>query len=78
MSLVIKSRNAFKIKMDIETLQRYILAAQNAKENMLEGQTFTIEVSPIVDFEFQNLKTFSITTAVSRETDLKEQPLNIR
>lgn len=78
MSLVIKTRNAFKIRMDIEILQRYILAAQYAKENMLEGQTFTIEVSPLVDFEFQNLKTFSATTAISRESANTEQTFNIQ
>ena len=72
--MVIKSRNAFKIRMDIEMLQKYILAAQNAKENMLEGQVFTIEISPIVDFEFYNLKPFSSTTAIIRESEpMKEQ-----
>jgi len=72
--MVIKSRNSFKIKMDIEILQKYILAVQNAKENMLEGQVFTIEVSPIVDFEFHDLKTFKSTTAISRESEpMKEQ-----
>jgi hypothetical protein len=56
--------------MDIESLQKMIAAVTYAKENMLEGQMFLIEVDHRVDFIFEDLKLFKSSTYVSKETEL--------
>ena len=68
---------AYKIKMDVDTLQKMIAAVGYAKENMLEGQVFTIEVDHRVDFVFEDLKPFKSSTASGKETEIppKEIPI---
>jgi hypothetical protein len=68
-----KTRMSYQIKMDVDTLQQMIAAVALAKENMLEGQMLTIEVSPNVDFMFSGLKPMRILTSVSTESEAREQ-----
>lgn len=73
------TRMSYEVRMDVEKLQKMIQAVKNASEVMTEGQTFRIEVSYNVDFVFNGLKPFNVTTATSRESEpSKEQTLNIQ
>ena len=63
------TRRSYVIKMDVDKLQKMIIAVANAREFMTEGQELRIEVSHNVDFVFENLKPFIATTAVSRESE---------
>lgn len=73
-----KIRMSYQIKMDVDTLQQMIAAVAIAKENMLEGQVLTIEVSPNVDFMFNGLKPMKILTSVSKESEAGEQNLSLQ
>lgn len=62
------TRISYNVNMDVDTLEKMIVAVKNAKENMTEGQVLRIQVSHNVDFVFHNLKPFNATTATSRES----------
>lgn len=64
----LKTRMAYEVRMDIETLHKMIVAAQNAQEAMTEGQVFRLEVSHNFDFVFHGLKPFNHGTAITRES----------
>jgi hypothetical protein len=62
------TRVAFQVPMTIEKLQQMIQYAKAAQENMLVGQTLTIQVDHKIDFMFSDLKPFTQATAISRES----------
>lgn len=65
-------RTTYTIPMTKERLQQMIAAIDNAGENMLQGQDLYIQVSHNVDFKVSDLRPFSSSTAVYRESTPKD------
>jgi hypothetical protein len=63
------NRIAFEIEMTEERLTEMLQYVKNAKDHMVAGQTFRLEVDYNVDFVFKGLKSFRSEIYLKRETE---------
>jgi hypothetical protein len=68
----LNTKMTYTVKMTKERLQQMIAAVDNAAEHMIQGQDLYVEVNHHITFKFEDLKPFSSSTAVSRESEVKD------
>jgi hypothetical protein len=66
------NRIAYEIEMTEERLQEMLKCVKNAKDHMVHGQTFRLEIAYNVDFVFKGLVSFKgeVFTRAETQTQL--------